>query len=56
MRAILPAAALAGVLLLTGCGIKGPLYHPDPAKTRPAPATQTQGGADNIKPTPPTTQ
>lgn len=38
---MLPAVALSGALFLSGCGIKGPLYMPDPAKTRPA-RTQSQ--------------
>lgn len=50
MRAKLSVAALASALLLSGCGIKGPLYHPDPAKTRPP------AGADHNKPTTPPTQ
>ncbi len=36
-----PVALLLGVLLLSGCGQKGPLYLPDkkpPAASTPAPA------------------
>ncbi|WP_240794440.1 lipoprotein [Azoarcus sp. DD4] len=52
---MLPAVALSGALLLSGCGIKGPLYLPDPAKTRPVTSTRTQPqsqpttGADHSK-------
>lgn len=37
MRAMIPAVALIGVLLLSACGIKGPLYLPQkPQAPRPA--------------------
>jgi predicted small lipoprotein YifL len=42
---MLPAAALSSALLLSACGIKGPLYLPEQAQ-RPAPA------ADHSKPVP----
>lgn len=44
MRAKLPVIALA-CALLSACGIKGPLYLPDPGTTAPPAA-----GADHSKP------
>lgn len=51
MRTIAIAAATCGMLLLTGCGIKGPLYLPQPPKPVTKPATPTPG-ADHNKPAP----
>jgi predicted small lipoprotein YifL len=39
-RLVLIAACLAGVLVLCGCGLKGPLYLPDATAT-PAAGTAT---------------
>ncbi|HJV24392.1 MAG TPA: lipoprotein [Aromatoleum sp.] len=40
MQAILRATALCGALILSGCGIKGPLtLPPPPAPTKASPAT-----------------
>lgn len=47
MRAIFPAALLGGALLLSGCGIKGPLYLPQ-IPTAPAKAAPS-GGPDHSK-------
>lgn len=42
MRAMLPAVALTSALLLSACGIKGPLYLPEQTQApRPAGAGQT---------------
>jgi len=47
MRATFSAALLGGALLLSGCGIKGPLYMPQipAAPAKPAPSS----GADHSK-------
>ena len=58
MRIIAIAAAACGLLVLGGCGIKGPLYLPQPPKPAakpapkpaPAPATTPAPGADHNKP------
>ena len=60
MRTIAIAAATCGAILLAGCGIKGPLFIPQPPKpvARPAPtptpaqapATSPAPGADHNKP------
>lgn len=42
MRAMLPAVALTSALLLSACGIKGPLFLPEQAQApRPADPGQT---------------
>ncbi|MBS0352828.1 MAG: lipoprotein [Proteobacteria bacterium] len=57
MRTIAIAAVTCGLLVLAGCGIKGPLYIPQVPKpaSKPAPqpadATQAPGG-DHNKPAP----
>ena len=58
MRIIAIAAAACGLLVLGGCGIKGPLYMPQPPKPAakpapkpaPAPAATPAPGADHNKP------
>ncbi len=58
MRNIAIAAAASGLLVLGGCGIKGPLYMPQPPKPAakpapkpaPAPAATPAPGADHNKP------
>ena len=58
MRTIAIAAAACGLLVLGGCGIKGPLYMPQPPKPAakpapkpaPAPAATPAPGADHNKP------
>jgi predicted small lipoprotein YifL len=58
MRNIAIAAAACGLLVLGGCGIKGPLYIPQPPKPAakpapkpaPAPAATPAPGADHNKP------
>jgi predicted small lipoprotein YifL len=58
MRNIAIAAAACGLLVLGGCGIKGPLYMPQPPKPAakpapkpaPAPAATPAPGADHNKP------
>ena len=58
MRNIAIAAAACGLLVLGGCGIKGPLYLPQPPKPAakpapkpaPAPAATPAPGADHNKP------
>ena len=58
MRNIAIAAAACGLIVLGGCGIKGPLYPPQPPKPAakpapkpaPAPATTPAPGADHNKP------
>lgn len=57
MRTIAIAAATCGLLVLAGCGIKGPLYLPQvpkpAAKPAPQPADATSApGADHNKPAP----
>ena len=47
MRAIFPVALLGGTLLLSGCGIKGPLYLPQ-IPAAPVKAAQS-GGTDHSK-------
>lgn len=49
MRAMIPAVALTSALLLTACGIKGPLYMPKPPQT-PQPAENQNAGGNNSKP------
>lgn len=61
MRVFLPAAALTCALVLSGCGIKGPLYLPgsqpksssnsNSSSQIERPSAQT--GADHSKPTTP---
>ncbi|NMG66523.1 hypothetical protein GPA19_16375 [Azoarcus indigens] len=60
MRVFLPAAALTGALVLSGCGIKGPLYLPgsQPKSSSSSSSSQierpsAQTGADHNKPTTP---
>lgn len=53
---MLPAAALISALLLSGCGIKGPLYLPAKAQTANATGAQPVSGADHNKPSPTATQ
>ena len=58
MRTIATAAAACGLIVLGGCGIKGPLYMPQPPKPAakpapkpaPAPAATPAPGADHNKP------
>ena len=58
MRTIATAAAACGLIVLGGCGIKGPLYIPQPPKPAakpapkpaPAPAATPAPGADHNKP------
>ena len=51
MRAIPSAAALIGALILSGCGIKGPLYLPEiPAAP---PKASTVNSVDHNKATSP---
>lgn len=56
MRTIAIAAAACGLIVLGGCGIKGPLYIPQPPKPaakpapKPAPAPTPVPGADHNKP------
>lgn len=38
MRALIPVTAFVSAVLLTGCGIKGPLLLPPTQSTAPAPA------------------
>ena len=60
MRTIATAAAACGLIVLGGCGIKGPLYMPQPPKPAakpapkpaPAPAATPAPGADHNKPAP----
>jgi len=58
MRTIAIAAAACGLLMLGGCGIKGPLYMPQPpqpaAKPAPKPAAKPSPApaADHNKPVP----
>ena len=60
MRNIAIATAACGLLVLGGCGIKGPLYMPQPPKPAakpapkpvPAPAATPAPGADHNKPAP----
>ena len=47
MRATFSAALLGGALLLSGCGIKGPLYVPE-VPAAPAKAASSSG-ADHSK-------
>ena len=66
MKAASVPAMLALALVLTGCGLKGPLYLPEktgPVTTRPAPKTPAAGstatpatvpGATPAKPAPET--
>ena len=57
MRTIAIVAAACGLIVLGGCGIKGPLYLPQIPKpatkpaAKPAPAP-TQAPADHNKPAP----
>ena len=62
MRNIAIAAATCGLIVLGGCGIKGPLFIPQPPKPAakpapkpnsvpiPAPAATPAPGADHNKP------
>lgn len=53
MRTIAIAAVTCGLLVLAGCGIKGPLYIPQVPKPAPQPADATQApGGDHNKPAP----
>ncbi len=59
MRTIAIAAAACGLIVLGGCGVKGPLYLPQPPKPvarpapKPAPApTPAAPAADHNKPAP----
>lgn len=49
MRAMIPAVALIGALLLSACGIKGPLFLPEQAQG-PRPADASQGTDNHNKP------
>ncbi len=64
MRTIAIAAAACGLIVLGGCGVKGPLYLPQPPKPvarpapkpapapAPAPAASPAPAADHNKPAP----
>jgi len=60
MRTIAIATAACGLIVLGGCGIKGPLYIAQPPKPvarpapqpTPAPAPTRTPGADHNKPVP----
>ncbi len=57
MRAMFPLTVLTGALLLSACGIKGPLYdpHTQPPRASRSQAVPAQPAAtqpDHSKPTP----
>lgn len=49
MRAMIPAVALIGTLLLSACGIKGPLFLPERPQS-PVPADAGQNADNHNKP------
>ncbi|WP_231874567.1 lipoprotein [Azoarcus sp. KH32C] len=51
MQAILRATALCGALILSGCGIKGPLtLPPPPTPTKASPATKVDHNKAPLSP------